>query len=38
MPGTKVLVVGYGNPDRCDDGLGMALAERVRALDRKSVV
>lgn len=33
MAGTKVLVVGYGNPDRCDDGLGMALAERVRALD-----
>jgi len=32
-PDRKVLVVGYGNPDRCDDGLGMALAERIRELE-----
>jgi hydrogenase maturation protease len=29
---TRVLVIGYGNPGRCDDGLGMALAERIEAL------
>ncbi|MBT3377358.1 MAG: hydrogenase maturation protease [Lentisphaerae bacterium] len=27
-----VLVLGYGNPGRLDDGLGPALAERVAAL------
>lgn len=32
-PDTKVLVVGYGNPGRCDDGIGMALAERIRSLE-----
>ena len=32
-PDRKVLVIGYGNPGRCDDGLGMALAERIRALE-----
>jgi hydrogenase maturation protease len=32
-PDMKVLVVGYGNPSRCDDGIGMALAERLRALE-----
>ncbi|MBN1511336.1 MAG: hydrogenase maturation protease [Phycisphaerae bacterium] len=26
-PGRKVLVIGYGNPGRLDDGLGPALAE-----------
>ena len=25
----KVLVIGYGNPGRCDDGLGPALAEAL---------
>jgi len=28
----KILVIGYGNPGRSDDGLGPALAERVEAL------
>ncbi len=30
--GTKVLVIGCGNPGRLDDGLGPALAERLEAL------
>lgn len=30
--GTKVLVLGFGNPGRLDDGLGPALAARVEAL------
>jgi hydrogenase maturation protease len=28
-PGRKVLVIGYGNPGRLDDGLGPALAEML---------
>ena len=28
----KILVIGYGNPGRSDDGLGPALAERIEAL------
>jgi hydrogenase maturation protease len=32
MNGTKVLVIGYGNPGRGDDGLGPALAARLEAL------
>ena len=28
----SVLVIGYGNPGRCDDGLGPALAEAVERL------
>ena len=28
----KVLVIGYGNPGRLDDGLGPALAERLARL------
>ena len=28
----KVLVIGYGNPGRLDDGLGPALAERLEKL------
>lgn len=28
----NVLVIGYGNPGHCDDGLGMALADRLEAL------
>jgi len=27
-----LIIIGYGNPGRCDDGLGPALAEAVRAL------
>lgn len=30
MTRPRVLVLGYGNPGRCDDGLGPALAERLR--------
>lgn len=29
----SVLVIGYGNPDRCDDGLGPALAARLAELN-----
>lgn len=28
----KILVIGYGNPGRLDDGLGPAFAERIQAL------
>ena len=28
----RILVIGYGNPGRGDDGLGPALAERLEAL------
>ncbi|NCC50671.1 MAG: hydrogenase maturation protease [Spartobacteria bacterium] len=28
----KILFIGYGNPGRLDDGLGPALAERVRGM------
>jgi hydrogenase maturation protease len=30
--GRRVLVIGYGNPGRADDGLGPALAEGLEAL------
>lgn len=29
----KILVIGYGNPGRLDDGLGPALAERLAQAD-----
>ncbi|HOX38529.1 MAG TPA: hydrogenase maturation protease [Candidatus Brocadiia bacterium] len=32
MSGSRVLILGYGNPGREDDGLGPALAERCGAL------
>ncbi len=28
-----LLLIGYGNPGRCDDGLGPAFAERIRERD-----
>ena len=28
----KILVIGYGNPGRSDDGLGPALAQRLEAM------
>lgn len=28
----RVLVIGYGNPARCDDGIGPALAEKLDEL------
>lgn len=31
--GQKVLLIGYGNPGRLDDGLGPALAEAIGARD-----
>lgn len=31
MPVTRVLLIGYGNPGRGDDGLGPALAARIEA-------
>ncbi len=33
----KVLLIGYGNPGRLDDGLGPALAEAVEKRDFKDV-
>jgi len=33
----KILVIGYGNLGRLDDGLGPAFAERVQALDLSGV-
>jgi len=33
----KILVLGYGNPGRGDDGLGPALAESVESLDLAGV-
>ncbi|MGE5247505.1 MAG: hydrogenase maturation protease [Verrucomicrobiota bacterium] len=30
--GKRVLLIGYGNPGRGDDGVGPALAERVEAM------
>jgi hydrogenase maturation protease len=32
VTGRRVLVIGYGNPGRADDGLGPALAERLEAM------
>jgi hydrogenase maturation protease len=32
MGGNRILVIGFGNPGRGDDGLGPALAERLEAL------
>lgn len=32
VPGRKILVMGFGNPGRLDDGLGPALAARLEAL------
>jgi hydrogenase maturation protease len=32
MPEKRILVIGYGNPGRGDDGLGPALAERLEEL------
>ena len=33
----RVLVIGYGNPGRLDDGLGQALAEKIDALQLPGV-
>lgn len=33
----KILVIGYGNPGRLDDGLGPAFAEQIQALDLPDV-
>lgn len=33
----KILVLGYGNPGRGDDGLGPALSERIESLDLDGV-
>ena len=34
----KILVIGFGNPGRMDDGLGPALAEKVESWQKPSVV
>ena len=33
MTDKRILLIGYGNPGRADDGLGPALADRIEALD-----
>ncbi|MCF7848453.1 MAG: hydrogenase maturation protease [Kiritimatiellales bacterium] len=33
----SILVIGYGNPGRLDDGLGPAFAEKVQALELPGV-
>lgn len=33
MPSERILVIGYGNPGRADDGLGPALAQRLEAMN-----
>jgi hydrogenase maturation protease len=33
MPLKRILVIGYGNPGRADDGLGPALAQRLEAMN-----
>ncbi|MCF7818008.1 MAG: hydrogenase maturation protease [Kiritimatiellales bacterium] len=33
----SILVIGYGNPGRLDDGLGPAFAERIQALELPGV-
>lgn len=35
--GTRILVIGFGNPARGDDGLGPMLAERLQALSLEGV-
>ncbi len=37
MSAPRVLVIGYGNPARGDDGLGPALAERLEQLGLRGV-
>lgn len=37
MPVTRILLIGYGNPGRGDDGPGPALAAQVAALDLAGV-
>ncbi|MEI6056949.1 MAG: hydrogenase maturation protease [Lentisphaerota bacterium] len=33
-----ILIIGYGNPGRADDGLGPAFAEEIEKMSLKSVV
>ena len=33
----KILLIGYGNPGRLDDGLGPALAERFQGLEKLTI-
>ena len=35
--GLRILVIGFGNPGRLDDGLGPAFAERIEALSLPGV-
>lgn len=35
---TTIIIIGYGNPGRCDDGLGPALAQAVKTLKLPGVV
>jgi hydrogenase maturation protease len=30
--GLRILLIGYGNPGRCDDGLGPAVAEAIASM------
>lgn len=35
--GHRVLIIGFGNPGRCDDGIGPELATRLQALSLPGV-
>ena len=37
MSGRRILIIGYGNPGRGDDGLGPALAERLESMNLPGV-
>jgi hydrogenase maturation protease len=37
LPAVRILVIGYGNPGRRDDGLGPAFADRLEALNLPGV-
>ena len=37
MDNKKILLIGYGNPGRLDDGLGPAFAKAVEALHTPGV-
>jgi hydrogenase maturation protease len=37
VPDARILVLGYGNPGRRDDGLGPAAAEAIEALSLRGV-
>jgi len=37
MTRCRILLIGYGNPGRCDDGLGVAVAEQIEKMNISGV-